>query len=216
MYRAVAWRRASRAGIPLDAGDRVPRASRRDSAIDVSDGGRRDRRPRRDRSAIRTPEIDMAAAAVARIADVRAALVARQRALGQGGGVVMEGRDIGTVVFPGRRRQGLPRRLARRAGAAARRRPGAHRRRRRGPRRRGHGRARQVRLHPQRLAADRRPPTPSTSTPPACRSNPWSRRWSGWCATRRGSGSGLGTRDGVTPEPVTRPACTSAISLLVP
>jgi cytidylate kinase len=32
---------------------------------------------------------------------VRAALVARQRAMGEGGGVVMEGRDIGTVVFPG-------------------------------------------------------------------------------------------------------------------
>jgi cytidylate kinase len=31
---------------------------------------------------------------------VREVLVARQRALGEGGGVVMEGRDIGTIVFP--------------------------------------------------------------------------------------------------------------------
>jgi cytidylate kinase len=50
--------------------------------------------------AIRTPDIDQSAARVARLPRVRAALVARQRALGEGGGVVMEGRDIGTVVFP--------------------------------------------------------------------------------------------------------------------
>ena len=50
--------------------------------------------------AIRTPEIDKAAASVARLPQVREVLVARQRDLGKGGGVVMEGRDIGTVVFP--------------------------------------------------------------------------------------------------------------------
>ena len=42
----------------------------------------------------------MAAAVVARQPKVREALIARQRALGAGGGMVMEGRDIGTVVFP--------------------------------------------------------------------------------------------------------------------
>jgi cytidylate kinase len=50
--------------------------------------------------AIRTPEIDRAAAAVARLPSVRAVLVERQRQAGAGGGIVMEGRDIGTVVFP--------------------------------------------------------------------------------------------------------------------
>ena len=50
--------------------------------------------------AIRTPEIDRAAAAVARLPRVRAVLVERQRQMGDGGGIVMEGRDIGTVVFP--------------------------------------------------------------------------------------------------------------------
>src|SRR5206468_11245105 len=50
--------------------------------------------------AIRTPEIDRGAAAVARMPKVRAVLVERQRRLGVDGGVVMEGRDIGTVVFP--------------------------------------------------------------------------------------------------------------------
>ena len=50
--------------------------------------------------AIRTPAIDRAATAVARMPRVRDVLVARQRALGEQGGLVMEGRDIGTVVFP--------------------------------------------------------------------------------------------------------------------
>ena len=50
--------------------------------------------------AIRTPEIDAAAATVARHPAVRRVLVARQRDMGRAGGVVMEGRDIGTVVFP--------------------------------------------------------------------------------------------------------------------
>ena len=51
-------------------------------------------------TAIRTPDMDRAAARVARIPGVRRVLVARQHALGAGGGIVMEGRDIGTVVFP--------------------------------------------------------------------------------------------------------------------
>jgi cytidylate kinase len=51
-------------------------------------------------SVIRTAEIDRAAAIVARQTGVREALIARQRVLGQSGGVVMEGRDIGSVVFP--------------------------------------------------------------------------------------------------------------------
>jgi len=52
------------------------------------------------KQAIRTPEIDAAAAAVARLPRVRQVLIAQQREMGRGGGVVMEGRDIGTVVFP--------------------------------------------------------------------------------------------------------------------
>ena len=52
-------------------------------------------------AAIRTPEMDKASATLARHAAVRRVLVARQRSYGEGGGVVMEGRDIGTVVFPG-------------------------------------------------------------------------------------------------------------------
>ena len=49
---------------------------------------------------IRTPEVAQAASRLATIAKVREVLVAEQQRAGQGGGVVMEGRDIGTVVFP--------------------------------------------------------------------------------------------------------------------
>jgi cytidylate kinase len=50
--------------------------------------------------AIRRPEISMGASDVSKHAEVRAALLDQQRQLGRDGGVVLEGRDIGTVVFP--------------------------------------------------------------------------------------------------------------------
>jgi cytidylate kinase len=50
--------------------------------------------------AIRTGEVAQAASRLATIAGVRRVLVAEQQRAGAGGGVVMEGRDIGTVVFP--------------------------------------------------------------------------------------------------------------------
>ncbi len=49
---------------------------------------------------IRTAEVAQAASQLATIAGVRKVLVAEQKRSGEGGGVVMEGRDIGTVVFP--------------------------------------------------------------------------------------------------------------------
>ena len=49
---------------------------------------------------IRTGEVAQAASRLATIAGVREVLVAEQQKAGAGGGVVMEGRDIGTVVFP--------------------------------------------------------------------------------------------------------------------
>jgi cytidylate kinase len=97
MYRGVGWK-ALREGVHLE--DEAAVAGLAASArIDVSsarvtiDGDDVTR-------AIRTPEIDRAAAAVARLPRVRAVLVERQRQLGTAVGVVMEGRDIGTVVFP--------------------------------------------------------------------------------------------------------------------
>jgi cytidylate kinase len=49
---------------------------------------------------IRTPEVAQAASRLATIAGVRCVLVAEQQRAGAGGGIVMEGRDIGTIVFP--------------------------------------------------------------------------------------------------------------------
>jgi cytidylate kinase len=51
-------------------------------------------------AAIRQPEVSQMASKVSAQPAVRQGLLALQRQLGQGGGVVMEGRDIGTVVFP--------------------------------------------------------------------------------------------------------------------
>lgn len=50
--------------------------------------------------AIRTPEVSRLASSISRQKGVREALVRMQRELGREGGVVLEGRDIGTVVFP--------------------------------------------------------------------------------------------------------------------
>lgn len=52
------------------------------------------------KDAIRTPELSMGASAVSAYPGVRAALLDAQRAFGADGAVVLEGRDIGTVVFP--------------------------------------------------------------------------------------------------------------------
>jgi len=97
MYRAVGWK-SLRDGVPLDDNNAVARVAEA-SHIDVTathvtiDGIDVTR-------SIRTPEMDRAAASVARLPSVRAVLVDQQRRLGINGGVVMEGRDIGTVVFP--------------------------------------------------------------------------------------------------------------------
>jgi len=96
MYRAVGWK-ALRDGVSLDdepaLTDLAEHSRVEVSATQVTIDGRDITR------AIRTPEIDRAAAGVARLPRVRAILVDRQRQMGAGGGIVMEGRDIGTVVF---------------------------------------------------------------------------------------------------------------------
>jgi cytidylate kinase len=96
MYRAVAWK-ALHEGVDLNDAAAVARVARDAEftldgriAIDGHDVT----------EAIRTPEIDEAAAIVARHPPVRQVLVARQQQYGEHGGIVMEGRDIGTVVFP--------------------------------------------------------------------------------------------------------------------
>jgi len=51
-------------------------------------------------SAIRSPEISRLASSISKQKGVREALVQMQREMGKEGGVILEGRDIGTVVFP--------------------------------------------------------------------------------------------------------------------
>ena len=97
MYRAVGWK-ALLDGVPLDNEAEVAALANR-SRIEVS-SARVSIDEHDVTRAIRTPEIDRAATAVARLPRVRAILVDRQRQMGAGGGIVMEGRDIGTVVFP--------------------------------------------------------------------------------------------------------------------
>jgi cytidylate kinase len=97
MYRAVGWK-ALHDDLALDDEAGVMRLAER---ADIVLNGLTTTIDGEDVShAIRTPEIDRAAASIARLPGVRAILVARQRELGAGGGIVMEGRDIGTVVFP--------------------------------------------------------------------------------------------------------------------
>ena len=64
-------------------------------------------------SQIRTLEVGNRASEISQIKEVRAFLVAQQQAMGANQSIVMDGRDIGTVVFPKVRRAGSQRREAR-------------------------------------------------------------------------------------------------------
>jgi len=87
MYRAVAL--GVQRGIPLDG-----------IRIDVTDDERFLVGGEDVTEELHTPELDRASSEVATRAEVRERLVALQRELAEEGGVVMEGRDIGTVVLP--------------------------------------------------------------------------------------------------------------------
>ncbi len=106
MYRAVALA-AQRSAIAWSDADRVGElagtlVARRALAFDRDpERGVRVRLDGADvTDAIRAPDIGMGASTVSAHKTVRDALLDMQRQAGQGGGVVLEGRDIGTVVFP--------------------------------------------------------------------------------------------------------------------
>ena len=99
MYRAIGlW--ALQLGIPLDDMHRLEQLARearielRGSLPQVFLNGED------VTEAIRTPEVSEAASKVSTVPGVRRALVEKQREMAAYGSVVMEGRDIGTVVFP--------------------------------------------------------------------------------------------------------------------
>jgi cytidylate kinase len=98
MYRAIGVL-ASEAGVPLDDEDAVV-AVVNGTALHFDDEGRLFANGRDVSAAIRTLEMGAAASVVSALPGVRRLLVERQRALGTGADIVMEGRDIGTNVFP--------------------------------------------------------------------------------------------------------------------
>ncbi len=104
MYRSIAWR-ALQDGVALDDEEGLGDIAR---SYDIEFGHvEGDPVPRRVfiggvevTDAIRTAEIDRSVSAAASAPSVRTALVDQQRRIGACGNYVVEGRDIGTVVFP--------------------------------------------------------------------------------------------------------------------
>lgn len=101
MYRALTWK-ALQEGLDLAdvAGlERLAQTSRIELQA-APDGDRVFIDGRDVTEFIRSPEVTSRVSEVAKVAGVREHLVRQQQALGANGGVVAEGRDIGTVVFP--------------------------------------------------------------------------------------------------------------------
>jgi cytidylate kinase len=101
MYRAVGWK-AKREGIdPADEEKLADLCRHTEVTIKKDNNDPRFYVDGHDVSSeIRTPEMGLMASAVSKSPAVRARLLTLQRELGRNGGVVMDGRDIGTVVFP--------------------------------------------------------------------------------------------------------------------
>ena len=99
MYRAVAlW--AIRTGVATSDMHRLEQLAN-EASIEFEAGTQRVLLNGDDVSeAIRAPEVSDAASQVSAVPAVRRALVRKQREIGERASVVMEGRDIGTVVFP--------------------------------------------------------------------------------------------------------------------
>src|SRR5271155_1695700 len=109
MYRSVALK-AQRRGVSFDAVEelaaltgetRIDLRQRDGQQAGAAEGAQQVLLDGEDvTTLIRTPEVAQAASKVAMVSGVRKVLVAEQRRAGELGGVVMEGRDIGSVVFP--------------------------------------------------------------------------------------------------------------------
>lgn len=97
LYRLVALA-ARRRGIPLSETERLAALAQGLEA--AFDGDQVILEGERVTDAIRSEEVSQAASQVAALAPVRAALLARQRAFRRSPGLVAEGRDMGTQVFP--------------------------------------------------------------------------------------------------------------------
>ena len=98
MYRCVAYY-ALRHNVNFHDEEAV-NALLKDIKIGMLPGGRVTLNDEDVTSSIRANEVSMGASIVASYAKVRSFLVSQQRELAKGGGVILDGRDIGTVVLP--------------------------------------------------------------------------------------------------------------------
>lgn len=100
MYRAVtlAWLREKKELTEIVLNDLMNRIS---VSIEQSENGQRTMLNGEDVSEeIRTPEVNKYVSPISAVSCVREKMVEQQRSIGKKGGIVMDGRDIGTVVFP--------------------------------------------------------------------------------------------------------------------
>jgi cytidylate kinase len=98
MYRALTWLAMHR-GLDLGAGEELAALAREEPVV-FDAGGRVTIAGKDVTSSIREQRIDRMVPVVAKHAPVREVMRERQRELGRDGDVVIEGRDIGTVVAP--------------------------------------------------------------------------------------------------------------------
>ena len=98
MYRAFALY-ASQWGVDLSSDERIPELSEK-AYIDFDEDGNILLEGRDVTKEIQAPEIAQLASELATLPQVRSKMVAMQQEIGKNGGVVLDGRDIGTVVFP--------------------------------------------------------------------------------------------------------------------
>jgi len=104
MYRALAWATLNRGIDPTDHATIGALARQLDIRLQPADSELHPTRVFVDgieiTHEIRTPEISAITSPISAIPEVRTTMVALQQEMGARGGIVMEGRDIGTVVFP--------------------------------------------------------------------------------------------------------------------
>lgn len=99
MYRALTWL-AAREGVDLEDGEKLARLAR-ENQVSFNAEGHVEIAGEDVSTGIRAGQIDRLVPAVARHPEVREVMRERQRSLGSIGDVVIEGRDIGSVVAPG-------------------------------------------------------------------------------------------------------------------
>ena len=101
MYRAFALQMMRMGIAPDDAETLAARSADMDISVEYVNGAQRIFLSGEDvTGAIRSPEVSSAASAVSKVPEVRTCMVDHQRRIARGHNVIMDGRDIGTVVLP--------------------------------------------------------------------------------------------------------------------